>query len=84
MWLVYTKLHIDTYANEIGKVEMPQHSDKQKSLQFRVDKGLIEMFLKMTPEERVRSNDNTIRALVELRNAFNKQKTSSFRSKRSD
>ena len=62
-------------------VEMAQDSDKQKNLQLGVDKGLIEMFLKMTPEERVRSNDNTIRALVELRNAFKKQKTSSFRSK---
>jgi hypothetical protein len=68
---------------EIEKVETAQHSDKQKNLQLRVDKGLIEMFLKMTPEERIRSNDNTIRALVELRNAFKKQKTSSFRSKRS-
>lgn len=68
---------------EIEKVEMAQNSDKQKNLQVRVDKGLIEMFLKMTPEERVRSNDNTIRALVELRNAFKKQKTSSFRSKHS-
>jgi hypothetical protein len=62
---------------------MVQHGDKYKCLQFRVDKGLIKMFLKMTPEERIRSNDNTIRALVELRNAFNKQKSSSFRSKRS-
>jgi hypothetical protein len=61
---------------EIEKVETAQHSDKQKNLQLRVDKGLIEMFLKMTPEERIRSNDNTIRALVELRNAFKKQKTS--------
>ncbi len=68
---------------EIEKVEMAQNIDRQKNLQVRVDKGLIEMFLKMTPEERVRSNDNTIRALVELRNAFKKQKTSSFRSKRS-
>jgi len=67
---------------EIEKVEVAQHSDKQKNLQPRVDKGLIEMFLKMTPEERVRSNDNTIRALVELRNAFKKQKTSSSRSER--
>ncbi len=67
----------------IEKVEMAQNIDKQKNLKGRVDKGLIEMFLKMTPEERVRSNDNTIRALVELRNAFKKQKTSSFRSKRS-
>ena len=68
---------------EIEKDETAQPSDKQKNLQLRVDKGLIEMFLKMTPEERIRSNDNTIRALVELRNAFKKQKTSSFRSKRS-
>ena len=68
---------------EIEKVETAQPSDKQEYLQLRVDKGLIEMFLKMTPEERIRSNDNTIRALVELRNAFKKQKTSSFRSKRS-
>ena len=65
---------------EIEKVETAQPSDKQENLQLRVDKGLIEMFLKMTPEERIRSNDNTIRALVELRNAFKKQKTSSFRS----
>ena len=68
---------------EIEKVETAQPSDKQENLQLRVDKGLIEMFLKMKPEERIRSNDNTIRALVELRNAFKKQKTSSFRSKRS-
>ena len=43
---------------------------KKKSLQIGVDKSLIEMFLKMTPEERLRTNDNTIRALIELRNAF--------------
>ena len=67
----------------IERVEMVQNSDKQKNLQVTVDRGLIEMFLKMTPEERIRSNDNTIRALVELRNGFKKQKTSSFRSKRS-
>ena len=53
-----------------------------KNRQLGIDKGLIKMFLKMTPEERVRSNDNTIRALVELRNAFKKQKTSSSRSER--
>ena len=67
----------------IERVEMAQDNDKRKNLQLGVDKGLIEMFLKMTPEERLRSNDNTIRALVELRNGFKKQKTSSFRSKRS-
>ena len=62
---------------------MGLNSDKQKNQQLGVDKGLIKLFLKMTPEERLQSNDNTIRALMELRNAFKKQKTSSFRSKRS-
>jgi hypothetical protein len=62
---------------------MVQHSDKQKNMQIGVDKGLIEMFLKMTPEERLRANDNTIRALIELRNAFKKRKTSGLRFKRS-
>jgi len=62
---------------------MAQHSNKQKNLELGVDKGLIQMFLKMTPEERLLSNDNTIRALVELRNGFKKQKISGFRSKRS-
>jgi len=55
----------------------------KKNMQIGVDKGLIEMFLKMTPEERLRANDNTIRALIELRNAFKKRKTSGLRSKRS-
>lgn len=41
-----------------------------------VDRGLIKMFLKMTPEERLRANDNTIRTLTELRNVFQKQKSS--------
>ncbi len=62
---------------------MALNSDKQKNQQLGVDKGLIKLFLKMTPEERLRSNDNTIRALMELRNGFKKQKTSSLRSKRS-
>ena len=62
---------------------MARYSDKQKNPQPGVDKGLIKMFLKMTPEERLRANDNTIRALIELRNAFKKRKTSGLRSKRS-
>ena len=41
-----------------------------------VDKGLIKMFLKMTPDERLRSNDNAIRTLTELRDVFKKQKAS--------
>jgi len=48
-----------------------------------VDKGLIKMFLKMTPEQRLHSNDNTIRTLTELRNVFQKQKASKPGLKRS-
>jgi hypothetical protein len=46
-----------------------------------VDRSLIKMFLRMTPEERLVSNDNTIRTLMELRNAY-RQKTSGIRPER--
>ncbi len=39
-----------------------------------VDKGLVAMFLKMTPEERLKANDNAVRAIMEMRNAFRKTK----------
>lgn len=39
-----------------------------------VDKGLVAMFLKLSPEERLKSNDNAVRAILELRNAFKQQK----------
>jgi hypothetical protein len=38
--------------------------------QSGVDKGLIAMFLKMSPEERLQSNDNAFRAILELRDAY--------------
>jgi len=38
------------------------------------DQGLIAMFLKLTPEERLQANDNAIRAIIELRDAFQRQK----------
>jgi len=34
-----------------------------------VDKTLIKIFLEMTPEDRLLSNDNAIRTILELRNA---------------
>lgn len=52
-----------------------------KTLQSDIDTGLIKLFLKMTPEERLQSNDNTIRTLMELKNAY-KNKTIENRSKR--
>ena len=35
-----------------------------------VDKGLVAMFLKMSPEERLQANDNAARAIQELRDAY--------------
>jgi len=36
-----------------------------------VDKTLIAMFLKLTPEERIRANDNAINAVRELKMPLN-------------
>ena len=50
---------------------MDQLVQEKKSVDVAgVDKGLVAMFLKMSPEERLRSNDNAVRALLELRNAL--------------
>ena len=60
---------------------MSQRSDRLKGVKFGVDKELITMFLKMTPEERLRANDNTVRAIMELKNAYQQRKTSHSRTK---
>ncbi len=39
-----------------------------------VDRGLIAMFLKMSPEERLRANDEALRTIQELRDAYRRQK----------
>jgi hypothetical protein len=44
--------------------------DKQSD----VDRGLVAMFLKMSPEERLRANDNAFRNILELRDAYRRQK----------
>ena len=49
---------------------------KDKEHQDRVDKTLIAMFLKLTPEERIRANDNAINAIRELQNAFKQHRKS--------
>jgi hypothetical protein len=45
-----------------------------------VDSSLIAMFLKMSPEDRLKSNDNAVRAILELRDAYEQQKTVKHRS----
>ena len=47
-----------------------------------VDEGLVAMFVKMSPEERLRANDNAVRAILELRNAYKQEKYNKSRPKR--
>ncbi len=61
---------------------MGHKKDEKINQQPGVDKGLITLFLKMTPEERLRANDNAVRAILELRNAFRHRKNSGHGSKR--
>ena len=50
--------------------------------QSGVDKGLVAMFLRMSPEERLRANDNTLCTILELRHAYRQRKTNERKSKR--
>ena len=49
-----------------------------------VDKSLVSMFLKMTPEERLKSNDNAVRTILELRNAYQQKRSEDYRPKRNN
>ena len=40
------------------------------------------MFLRMSAEERLLANDNALRTILELRDAFRKQKIKELKSKR--
>ncbi len=42
-----------------------------------VDKGLVAMFLNLSPEERLQANDNAVHTILELRNAYQQQKNNS-------
>lgn len=48
-----------------GKSEIKKSSN--------VDKGLVAMFLNMSPEERLLTNNNAARTIMELRNALRQQ-----------
>ncbi len=47
-----------------------------------VDKSLVTMFVKMSIEERLRANDNAVRTLMELRNAYQRKGTTRTGSER--
>jgi hypothetical protein len=55
-----------------NKTELPASSG--------VDSRLIAMFHKMSPEDRLKSNDNAVRAILELRDAYQQQKKVRHRS----
>jgi hypothetical protein len=69
--------HILTIMTSQDKHTTPQSEE--------VDCGLVAMFLKMNPEERIIANDNSLRAIWELRDAFTQRKkqASGRRSERS-
>jgi len=56
---------------------MIKETKKKDSL--NVDKGLVAMFLKMSPEQRLQANDNAARAILELRDACQQQKINRYR-----
>jgi hypothetical protein len=49
--------------------------------QCGVDKGLIATFIKMSPEDRLRANDNAFRAILELRDAYRRRKSNKRKPK---
>jgi len=51
---------------------MPKKKTAKNSL--GVDKSLVAMFLKMSPEERLQANDNAVRTIQELRDAHKQQR----------
>ncbi len=64
--------------------ETSMESGKIKKNRDGADKTLIAMFLKLTPEERIRSNDNAVNAVRELQNAFKQRRKSNNRPECSD
>lgn len=56
-------------------------NDTKNADQSGVDKGLIAMFLRMSPEERLLANDDAFRTILELRDAYRRRKTDERRSK---
>ena len=49
--------------------------------QSGVDRGLVAMFLRLSPEERLRANDNALRTILELRDAYRRQKANERKPK---
>lgn len=50
--------------------------------QSLVDKGLVAMFLRMSPEERLQANDNALRTILELKHAYRQRRIAERKSGR--
>jgi hypothetical protein len=61
------------------KVQIPK--DKKADNRSGVDKGLVAMFIRLSPEERLQANDNAFRTVLELRDAYRQQKNKERKSK---
>lgn len=57
---------------------MPDRLARGRKKAISVDKGLVAMFLKLSPEERLKSNDNAVRTILELRNAYRQQQSKNY------
>ena len=80
---VSTAIRFNNNINQLQQkngLDMPKIKTTKNSL--GVDKGLVAMFLKMSPEERLQANDNTARAIQELKNAYRQQNSDRTGSKR--
>jgi hypothetical protein len=57
------------------------HDETKMVNQSGVDKGLVAMFLRMSPEERLRANDDAFRTILELKDAYRRRKAEKDRPK---
>jgi hypothetical protein len=69
--LIHTVRVLNT--NLFSKEDLVMAIDETSKNSLGVDKGLVTMFLKMSPDERLQANDNAARTIQELRDAY-KQK----------
>ena len=59
-----------------------KENDPKTDQQIGVDRDLISMFLRMSPEERIHTNDNSMWAILDLRDALREKATRSSKPQR--
>ncbi len=70
-------------TNQLPKKGLDMSKNKTTKNSLGVDKRLVAMFLKMSPEERLQANDNAARTIQELRDAYKQQRNDRSGPKRS-